>query len=415
MRVKSYISKILLSLAAIVATLSVAAQTPLAKQIELRSRTQTKRQTVSDIIAQTGYKVFFEGRSFNPLAIVDFGNEQLSLIEILDKLTQDAGLTYTIEESNIIIYQGSAKKEETTAELRNIAGTVNDADGLPLQGVTIEVMGLEGKSATTGEGGHFVIYGIPTGNRSLRIVSADGQTVWFREVKVSAGSDAEVVLNLADEPVSEETESVPEAQATSYFSQSEPQVSASGKEGKAHFAFMPVTPLSERGYLPQAAFKFNALYGATAMPNISVEFGLGRKWTFDATIAFNPFKLSREGINRIWFTQPELRYWPCQRFEKHFVGLHGIYGQYNIGQLNFLPPTFHEHIYKGYAVGAGVSYGYHLPIGGRWSMEFSVGLGYIYLDYDKFLCQGCDQFIGRKSNHYVGPTKAAVSFIWMIK
>ncbi len=171
----------------------------------------------------------------------------------------------------------------------------------------------------------------------------------------------------------------------------------------------------DRPYLPSSAIKINALYLATTTLNVSFEFGLGRHWTMDIGGAYNPFKLKKEGINQLWMIQPEFRYWFCGRFERHFLGLHGIYGEYNIGQLDFLTTTFIQHRYKGSAVGAGLAWGYHFPMGRRWAMELSLGAGYLQLDYDKFRCYECDDMMGSEKKHYFGPTKAALSVIFMIK
>ncbi len=403
--------KILFILLFMLAAAVCTAQSLPAIEVVLGSSRQTKQQTVGDIMSQTGYKIFFEGRSFNPQATVDFGQERQALADVLGKLTQEAGLAYDVEGGNIIIYHEGDRKID---DVRNLSGKVVDGDGLPLGGVTVEVMGIAGKSDTTSGDGRFYISGIPAGAHTVKITSADGQTTRFQEIGVEAGSDTEAVLRLvAEEPEEVAQEGIPVARTTNYFAHVEPKKHSDSP--KQTFILTPVASPEGRQYMPHAAFKFNALYGAAATPNFAVEFGLGRKWTFDAAVAFNPFKLSSEGINRLWFVQPEVRYWPCQRFEKHFFGLHAIYGQYNIGQVNFLGPSFREHTYKGSAVGAGISWGYHRPLGKRLAVEFSVGAGYLHLDYDKFRCEVCDELVGHKAQHYFGPTKAAVSLIWMIK
>ncbi len=169
-------------------------------------------------------------------------------------------------------------------------------------------------------------------------------------------------------------------------------------------------------YLPQSALKTNVLYLGSSTLNVSFEFGLGRRWTADLSTGYNPFRLQKESTNQLWFVQPEFRYWFCQRFERHFLGVHGLYGAYNMGQFDFLTSTFREHRYKGSALGAGISWGYHLPMGGgRWAWEFSLGGGYVWLDYDKYACYECDELEASRDRHYLGPTRAAVSLVFMIR
>ncbi|MDR2891037.1 MAG: DUF3575 domain-containing protein [Alistipes sp.] len=168
-------------------------------------------------------------------------------------------------------------------------------------------------------------------------------------------------------------------------------------------------------YLPRVAVKTNLLVMATATANVSLEVGLARRWTTDIAVGYNPFKLQQGGTNQIWFTQPELRYWFCQRFEGHFIGLHGIYGQYNVGKVGFLTDTFRLHRYKGWGVGGGIAWGYHLPMSRRWSWEFSLGVGYVWLNHDKYDCYDCERLIKSDTRHYLGPTKVGVSLVYMIK
>lgn len=71
--------------------------------------------------------------------------------------------------------------------------------------------------------------------------------------------------------------------------------------------------------------------------------------------------------------------------------------------------------YEGWFIGAGVSYGYHLIMSPRFSMEFSVGVGYAYLGYDKNRCTNCKKKLDEKSTHYFGPTQASIALVYMLK
>lgn len=97
----------------------------------------------------------------------------------------------------------------------------------------------------------------------------------------------------------------------------------------------------------------------------------------------------------------------------HFFGLHALAGEFNIGGISLL--GMEEHRYEGSAYGGGVSYGYQWVLSKRWNIEASIGLGYVHLEYDKFYCGKCGDKIGEETRHFVGPTKAAVSLIYIIK
>lgn len=160
--------------------------------------------------------------------------------------------------------------------------------------------------------------------------------------------------------------------------------------------------------------KTNLLYLATTTPNVGLEFSLNKKLTLDATVGYNPWHLSGNGSLRHWLVQPELRYWACQAFEGHFVGIHGIYSKYYVGDIALISSS-KNYIYDGSFYGAGISYGYHFPLTEKWSLELTAGLGYVHLDYDKYSCTECLELEGSHQKAYWGPTKVGVSLIYMLR
>lgn len=166
-------------------------------------------------------------------------------------------------------------------------------------------------------------------------------------------------------------------------------------------------------YLPSLVVKTNALYWATTTPNLGIEFGLSKKLTLDVSANYNPWGFSDNKKMKHWLVQPELRYWTCERFYGHFFGLHGHFAEYNVGGIKLF--GLENYRYRGNLYGAGISYGYHWILGNQWSIEASVGVGYAHLDYDKYNCKKCDSKIKEDTNEYWGPTKASISFIYVIK
>ena len=71
--------------------------------------------------------------------------------------------------------------------------------------------------------------------------------------------------------------------------------------------------------------------------------------------------------------------------------------------------------FDGWFIGAGVSYGYHWILSKRMSMEFTFGLGYAFLKYDKTRCTDCRKKLGEGTSHYFGPTRAGISLVYMLK
>ena len=153
------------------------------------------------------------------------------------------------------------------------------------------------------------------------------------------------------------------------------------------------------------ALKTNALYWGTLTPNASIEVGLGLKTTAELLLAYNPWTYKDDRKMRFWLLQPEVRYWFCEAFEGHFVGLHAHGAQIFGG--------FRSKRYDGWLAGAGLTYGYHWILSPHWNLEASIGLGYARLWYKESPRIPCSKCHEDKTKNYLGPTKAAVSIVYL--
>jgi outer membrane protein OmpA-like peptidoglycan-associated protein len=168
--------------------------------------------------------------------------------------------------------------------------------------------------------------------------------------------------------------------------------------------------------LPNWNIKTNLLYDATATLNLGVEFRLGDNLSLDVPFNYNAWTFSNDRKWKHILVQPELRWWKKETFRGHFFGLHGHYAVYNVGHLPHGPFSEHmnTHRYEGWLAGAGVSYGYRWNFDHRWALEATVGVGYAYMDQDKFRCGRCGELLAGSQRHYFGPTKAGISLIFGI-
>ena len=159
--------------------------------------------------------------------------------------------------------------------------------------------------------------------------------------------------------------------------------------------------------------KTNLLYDITTTFNLGLEVGLGPRMTLDISGNYNPWRFHDYRLKH-GLIQPELRYWTCEKFNGHFFGLHGFYGSYNVGGLPFNSNIRHNR-YQGHLYGGGLSYGYQWILNDHWNLEASIGLGYAYIKYKKYPCEDCGEMIKKDHRNYIGPTKAAISLIYIIK
>jgi len=169
----------------------------------------------------------------------------------------------------------------------------------------------------------------------------------------------------------------------------------------------------------QVALKTNLLYDATTTPNIGMEIGINKKHTFQVFYGINPWKFGHGDDQKFlkhWVVNPEFRHWFCQRFNGSFLGIHAFGGQFNA--YGFKPPfgwwdEIENNRFQGGFVGGGVSYGYQWILGRHWNLEAAIGVGAAYIWYDKYGCGACESKTDDGHKWYVGPTKIALSIMYM--
>ena len=168
------------------------------------------------------------------------------------------------------------------------------------------------------------------------------------------------------------------------------------------------------------SLKTNLLYDATTTINLGAEITLAPKWSFDLSGNFNGWSVNGH-LWKHWMLQPEARYWFCDRMSGHFVAMHLLGGQYNIGNISGIPDFLGNHPsnlentrIQGWYAGAGIGYGYSWILSRHWNIEAEIAFGWAYTRYDRYPCAKCDTKIQNdKAHNYVGPTKAAVNLIYV--
>jgi len=161
--------------------------------------------------------------------------------------------------------------------------------------------------------------------------------------------------------------------------------------------------------------KTNLLYDALAIPNAGVEFYLGWNWSVSGHWMYAWWKTDR----RHWYWRTyggdiALRKWfGRQAHDKPLTGHHiGVYGQlvtydFETGGRGYLGDRW--------SYGGGLEYGYSHPIARRLNLDFTLGGGYLGGEYKKYVPEDdCYVWQATKQRHWVGPTKAEVSLVWLV-
>jgi hypothetical protein len=165
----------------------------------------------------------------------------------------------------------------------------------------------------------------------------------------------------------------------------------------------------------------NLLYDAAVIPNVGLEFALGEHWSVGSNLAW------------VWWTCHENnRYWRVfgvdlnvRRWfggDKPLTGHHvGVYAEaltYDVmlsSKRGYLGGRTHGGLLEHPSRNVGVEYGFALPIGRHLNLDFTLGLGYFRSDYYKYKSVDV-HYVWQETKrlHWVGPTKAEVSLVWLL-
>ena len=168
----------------------------------------------------------------------------------------------------------------------------------------------------------------------------------------------------------------------------------------------------------KVAVKTNLLYGATATPNLQLEFGLSKKSTLDIGGGLNWFDFSDNKKFKHLLVQPEYRYWFCEAFNGHFLGVHAHGAQFNVGNIDISAGRLDKlknRRYEGHLFGGGLSWGYQWVVSPRWNIEVNLGGGYARIDYTKYCGKECGAPLSSGKHNYWGVTRAGLSIVYFIK
>lgn len=171
------------------------------------------------------------------------------------------------------------------------------------------------------------------------------------------------------------------------------------------------------------ALKTNMLYDVLAVPNIGVEFYLGKNWSISGNWMYGWWKKnSSHRYWRIYGGDIAVRYWFGKKAsEKPLTGHHvGVYGQaftydFEWGGKGYMGGEPGGTLWDKTNYAAGVEYGYSLPVANRLNIDFTLGVGYWGGKYYTYTpLDGHYVWQATKNRHWFGPTKAEISLVWLL-
>ncbi len=159
----------------------------------------------------------------------------------------------------------------------------------------------------------------------------------------------------------------------------------------------------------------NLLFDAALVPNIGIEFYLGKKWSLQGDWHYAWW--NNDKINTYWRVYGggvEARRWFGKASDKkplngHHIGIYGMILTYDfeLGGRGYLGDKW------SWSVGFG--YGYSLPIAKRLNLDFGINIGYLGGEYKEYLpIDGHYVWQATKNRKYFGVTKGYVSLVWIL-
>ena len=134
-----------------------------AQKVSLRARDISMEQLFGQLRRQTGFQFLYADEALKSARPVSITVRNADLSEVLADCFRDQPLTYTISDRTIIVKRrqyipmAEAVKTETVTEEKvaiDVRGTVTDAGGQPLSGVSISVKGSAQGTTTDASGGY---------------------------------------------------------------------------------------------------------------------------------------------------------------------------------------------------------------------------------------------------------------------
>ncbi|WP_369859208.1 DUF3575 domain-containing protein [Butyricimonas hominis] len=155
------------------------------------------------------------------------------------------------------------------------------------------------------------------------------------------------------------------------------------------------------------AVKTNLAAWAGTILNLAADVQVSEHISVELPVLWCPWYVSDKHAVKTFTIQPEGRYWLARPGEGHFFGVHAHIGWFNV--------KWNRDRYQDTSrplLGAGISYGYLLPLGEHWAGEFTLGAGYANMKYNTYYNIGNGARIDTRTRNYWGITRVGISVVY---
>lgn len=153
----------------------------------------------------------------------------------------------------------------------------------------------------------------------------------------------------------------------------------------------------------------NILPWAIAVPNIGAEYCFSSKWSAVLDVWYCPWKISDKFSLKTAALLPEARWWLRSCSKGSYFNVHLSVAWFNLRANSYRYQTSGRPL-----LGAGIGYGYRLPLNSKWALEFEIGAGMFSARYDRFYNIPNGSLKDTRVSTYWGIDRAAVSVTYNI-
>lgn len=228
-------------------------------------------------------------------------------------------------------------------------------------------------------------------------------------------TDVPVIIEREPEPEPEQpAEPIVEEEPMEVIPESYTDAVSDGSHGIEDMGAFDTDLTTEYKRTPLVSVKTNLLAYSTLIPNVGMEFRLADHWSAEITGMYSPFNLFRHDLKtRVLAAKPEVRYWFGEAMRRgHFLGVHVPVVGFNIQ----LQDDYRYQDPKRAVYGVGLNYGYAMLLGKNqnWSIDFTIGFGFLDLRYNVYEGVRNGKYIRTDEKYYFGPTRIGIDLSYII-
>ena len=155
------------------------------------------------------------------------------------------------------------------------------------------------------------------------------------------------------------------------------------------------------------SLRANLLRWATLTPDLGLEWRISPSWGILVNGSWTSWSWNdKDRRYALWEVMPEVR-WYMGKEKRGYLG-----AMYKAGQFNY---KFSATGKQGDLMGGGITGGYQLRLNDALSLDFSVAVGCLHADYEKYtVIDGVRVRHGTETKNWWGPVNAGVTLVWKI-